>query len=140
MKRRVLRISFAVLIGVGLALGGLAVGTAAAGTGNPWQYTMTSSGKDGLVIQGAPGANSNAFLVRDHLGQPIFNVLQAGGASVLGDNFRVMAGDDVFNPVITLSPSAPSGACPKPDALWIGAGNIWKCIDGTWHAPRVAIW
>jgi hypothetical protein len=128
------------LVGAVLVVLGFAIGSASAGTGNTWLYAMNSPNRDGLVIQGVKGPNNNILLVRDHLGQPIFNVLEAGGASVMGDNFRVLAGDDIANAVVTVSPKPPAGPCPKENALWVGPGNIWKCIRGSWRAPRVPLW
>ncbi len=139
MKNRVPTLAAVALAGV-LAGAGAAVGTASAATGNPWRYDMTNSNRDGLVVHGSTGPNNNEFLVEDHLGQPIFSVLEAGGASVMGDNLRVLAGNDIYNAVITLSPNPPSGRCPKKNALWIGPGNIWKCVNGSWRAPRSSLW
>lgn len=141
MKKHVPAIAAAALAGV-LAGAGLAATPVSASTvtNNPWEHNMTNTNADGLVVTGSTGPNNNALLVKDNLGQPIFSVLEAGGAAILGDNFRVLAGNDVFNAVVTVSPDAPSGSCPKPNALWVGPGNVWKCVNGNWRAPRDSLW
>jgi hypothetical protein len=140
--RSVATVFLAALSGAVLAVAVLAP-TARADTttaDNPWAYQMTDPG-NGMVITGDAGPqNNNAFLVKDYLNQPIFSVSEAGGAAVMGDNFRVLAGDDIYNAVVTVSPSAPPASCPKAGALWVGAGNVWKCVGGRWAPPRTSLW
>lgn len=109
-------------------------------TDNAWTHIMTTPG-DGIVIYGDDGPeNDNALLIKDYLDQPIFTVQEAGGAAVMGDQFRVLAGDDIYNAVVTVSPDTPPATCPKVGALWIGPGNVWKCVNGTWTPPQVSLW
>lgn len=101
-------------------------------TSNPWVFTETDDQAEGLRINAAEGANGQPFIVYDHLGQPIFAINRAGGAAVLGDNFGVFAGSDIFHAQITISPDPPnSAACVRNGQLWIGgpSGNIWRCAD-----------
>lgn len=128
--RKVLLLLAAATLGALLAV---SVGPAQADTSvadNPWQHAMTDPG-NGLVIVGDDGPqNDAALLVEDHLNQPIFAVLEAGGAAVLGDQFRVL--DSGLYPRITLSASPPDqSVCTVNGLLWIGGpgGGIWRCAD-----------
>lgn len=124
--------SLALTAGACALLPGPASATTSTG-GNPWTYQATSTTQDGLVVQGAAGTGDpSLFIVKDHLGQPIFNILAAGGAAVMGDDFRVMAGSDIFHGQITVSASNPNPAvCVRAGQLWIGgpAGDIWRCAN-----------
>lgn len=137
------RLRIAVLLIVAVALGAamaLTVAPAGAVTGNPWPYTMNNVNADGLVVQGSgPGANNSALLVRDHLNQPIFTVLEAGGAAVMGDQFRVMHGADPFNGEITLSPDAPvASTCVRWGQFHLGNGHLYRC-EGTPLAWKILL-
>lgn len=95
-----------------------------------------SPGQEGLVIKDtADGPNGNLLLVKDWKGQPIFNVLRAGGASVLGDDFRVFPGTDIYNPSVWLSPNDPSGICNRVNQLYIGgtSGGVWRCTFSSYY-------
>lgn len=59
-------------------------------------------GADGLDIRFTATSTGQALQVFDHLGSPIFVIPAAGGPAVLGDNFRVFAGGEVFNHIIKL--------------------------------------
>ena len=82
---------------------------------NPWNYTMTDPTKDGMTINGVPNSLAQIFLVKDPYGSPIFAVGHVGGATVFGDNFRLIGDAGFSTPVfnvdthgtITLLGSAP---------------------------------
>lgn len=140
MKLRFSRRFAALLVGFLALFGGVTAGTAIAVDGNPWSFVMNNQTGDGLVLVGSDGTNSNILLVKDHLNQPIFSVLKAGGASVLGDDFRVMSGADPLHGQVTISPLNPNSAmCVRGGQLWIGGpnGGIWRCadLDGTGPSP-----
>lgn len=60
--------------------------------------------RHGIVIYGSSNATpgSQLMVLFDHLGAPIFTVPVAGGPSVLGDNFRIFAGGEVFSHEVSL--------------------------------------
>lgn len=84
---------------------------------NPWNYTMTNPDKtkDGMVLNGTPNSLAQIFLVKDPYGSPIFAVGHVGGATVFGDNFRLIGDAGFSTPVfdvdthgtITLQGTAP---------------------------------
>jgi hypothetical protein len=103
----------------------------------PMTITMEEAG-DGLTLVGDDGPeNDSILLVKDHLDQPIFSILEAGGAAVLGDDFRIL--DPNLHARVTLSMYEPNPAvCVANGLLWIGGadGRVWRCADldgGTWN-------
>lgn len=70
-----------------------------------WVMDMgTVLDRDGIRIYGPQGqtGSSQILIVLDYLGAPIFAIPAAGGPSVFGDDFRIFAGGDIFNPEIAL--------------------------------------
>lgn len=64
---------------------------------NPWVFQMTDKTCNpncpvGMEIDGHDGANTQAFVIKDHNGAPIFWVNLAGGASLAGDNLSLYRG------------------------------------------------
>lgn len=61
--------------------------------------TGAETTRHGLTIYTSSdaGNTSQALVIYDYLGAPIFSVPKAGGPAVYGDHFRVFNGGDIFN-------------------------------------------
>jgi len=128
-------------------------GTGSLGNEGIWSLIMNSATKVGLSIRGRQGATGAMFICVDYLNQPIFGVGQAGGAYVLGDNFRIFNGADIFNPVVHLRQDgtvrlAKGDAAGGAGVLAIGQVTTpptgkpdgTHTIDGSTTAPGAALW
>lgn len=85
--------------------GGISVGPGdeALKTGAVWNIVMGDGDtRDAINIWLASGGTPGQIQIFDYLGAPIFVIPAAGGPAVLGDNFRVFAGGEVFNHEISL--------------------------------------
>ncbi len=116
----------------------------------PWVYNMDIPNTQGMIIHGSNGGNTQAFLITDYLGAPIFTCNLAGGCSVLGDNFSTFGGGDIFNPTNVLlqnggvqlgkngptlfgSVADPTGTCTS--GTWTitkTSGKLFACVNSVW--------
>lgn len=116
-----------------------AYATTATITDNPWVYQMTNPGQVGLEIDGSNGANTQAFIIKDYLGNPIFACNLAGGCSVLGDNFSTFGGGDVFNPTnVLLQNGGIQIGKGGPTIFGSVADPTGTCTTGTWTLTKTS--
>lgn len=124
-------VALGALVALALPLSGSAYATT---TPNPWTYTMTVQGKDGLVVNGMQGSLNQILTVKDPYGAPIFSVGHVGGAGVYGDRLAIFPPNSVTSPVIVLGDDGRISITGPNAGVWVD-GQLLTSADIAWiHA------